>query len=133
MENQTLWKDKKHYMWFPISFTTYYLENDRLMIRKGLFNTTIDELLLYRIVDISYNQTLLGKIFKTGNIKIKAKVDSDKEIILENISKPLETRRMLSDLIEENRKSRNVVGKEFFGDDHGHIDMDNDGICDFED
>ena len=125
-----LWQDRKHHLWFPISFTSYYIEDDRLMIKKGLLNTTLDETLLYRIIDISFQQTLAGKIFGTGNVILKTKADASGEIILENIAKPLEVRKMLSKLVEESRDRRNIVGKEFYSMDHG--DFDGDGICDFE-
>ena len=124
-----IWKDKKHHLWFPLSFTTYYIEDDRLMIKKGFFSTTLDETLLYRIIDLSFKQTLAGKIFGTGNIILKTKADASGEIVLENIKKPFEVRRMLSKLVEESRDKRNVVGKEFYGSDHA--DLDDDGICDF--
>lgn len=127
-----IWKDRKHHLWFPISFTSYYIEDERLMIKEGFFNTTIDETLLYRIVDLTFQQTLAGKIFGTGNIIVKAKVDSRPEIVLKNISNPLKVRSMLSRLVEESRQQRNVIGKEFYGSGHGHIDLDGDGICDFE-
>ncbi len=125
-----IWKDKKHHLWFPISFTTYYIEDERLMIKKGFFTTTIDETLLYRVLDLTFQQTFWGKIFGTGNIIIKAKADSTGEVVLENISKPMEVRSMLSKLVEESRDKRNVVGKEFYSSDH--IDSDGDGICDFD-
>ena len=123
-----LWKDRKHHLWFPLSFTTYYIEDDRLMIKQGFLNTTLDETLLYRIIDISFRQTFAGKLFGTGNIILKTKADASGEIILENIGKPLEVRKMLSKLVEESRDRRNVVGKEFYGSDH--MDLDGDGICD---
>lgn len=123
-----LWKDRKHHLWFPISFTSYFIEDERLMIKTGFFSTTLDETLLYRIVDISFKQTLAGKIFGTGNVILKTKADASGEIILENIKKPLEVRKMLSKLVEESRDKRNIVGKEFYGNDH--IDLDGDGICD---
>lgn len=125
-----LWSDRKHHLWFPISFTSYYIEDDRLMIKKGLLNTTLDETLLYRIVDITFQQTLAGKIFGTGNVILRTKADASGEIILENIAKPLEVRKMLSKMVEESRDKRNVVGKEFYSMDHG--DFDGDGVCDFD-
>ena len=125
-----LWSDRKHHLWFPISFTSYYIEDDRLMIKKGLLNTTLDETLLYRIVDITFQQTLAGKIFGTGNVILRTKADASGEIVLENIAKPLEVRKMLSKMVEESRDKRNIVGKEFYSMDHG--DFDGDGICDFE-
>ncbi len=126
-----LWKDKKHHLWFPLSFTTYYIEDDRLMIKKGFFNTTLDETLLYRIVDITFRQSLGGKIFGTGNIILKTKADADRDITLVNIKQPLEVRKMLSRMVEESRDRRNVVGKEFYSMDH--MDLDGDGVCDYED
>ena len=80
-----LWKDKKHHLWFPLSFTTYYIEDGRLMIKHGFLNTTLEETLLYRIVDLTLHQTLAGKIFGTGDIILKTKVDSMPEITLKNI------------------------------------------------
>ena len=125
-----VWKDKKHHLWFPISVITYYIEDDRLMIKKGFFTTTLEETLLYRIVDLTFKQTFWGKIFRTGDIVLKAKADAQGEIVLKNISKPMEVRSMLSKLVEESRDKRNVVGKEFYGGDH--CDHDGDGICDFD-
>ena len=125
-----LWSDRKHHLWFPISFTRYYIEDDRLMIKKGLLNTTLDETLLYRIVDITFQQTLAGKIFGTGNVILRTKADASGEIVLENIAKPLEVRKMLSKMVEESRDKRNIVGKEFYSMDHG--DFDGDGVCDFD-
>ena len=125
-----LWSDRKHHLWFPISFTSYYIEDERLIIKKGLLNTTLDETLLYRIVDITFQQTLAGKIFGTGNVILRTKADASGEIVLENIAKPLEVRKMLSKMVEESRDKRNVVGIEFYSMDHG--DFDGDGVCDFD-
>ena len=124
-----IWKDKKHHLWFPISFTTYYIEDERLMIKEGFFTTTLNETLLYRVLDLTFRQTFWGKIFGTGDIIIKAKADASSEIVLKNIAKPMEVRSLLSKLVEESRDKRNVVGKEFYSTDH--FDLDGDGICDF--
>ena len=132
-KNSYLWSDRKHFMWFPFSFTTYYIENDRLMIKEGLLSTTINETLLYRIVDLTFHQSLAGKVFGTGDIIVKAKADSTPELVLKNIKKPLEVRNMLSQIVEESRQKRNVVGKEFYDDKPGmdpHMDLDGDGECD---
>lgn len=112
--NQMHWKDRKHILWFPWTFTKYYITNDRLTIEKGLLKTVVDETLLYRIVDITMEQTLTGKLFGTGTLIITAKADKTPEIRLENIAKPREIRQMLSQLVEESRNNRNVVGKEFY-------------------
>lgn len=134
LKNTVLWKDKKHHLWFPISFTKYSIENDRLMITEGFLSTTINETLLYRIVDLTLHRTLTHRLFGTGDIIIKAKVDTTPEIILKNIAKPLEVRNLISQAVEESRQRRNVVGKEFYGDSpmHQHMDLNDDGVCDFD-
>ena len=104
------------------------------MIHTGLFSTTLDETLLYRIVDITMKQSLGGKIFGTGSIVIKAKVDNTPEIVLQNIAKPVKVRSMLSELVEESRQNRNVVGKEFYGQTgHGCMHGDHDDFDDMDD
>ena len=117
-DNQMHWKDRKHILWFPWTFTKYYIMNDRLTIEKGLLKTVVDETLLYRIVDITMEQTLAGKLFGTGTLIITAKADKTPEILLENIAKPREIRQMLSQLVEESRNNRNVVGIEFYSGEY---------------
>lgn len=129
-----MWQDRKHHLWFPLSFTKYYIEDERLMIKTGFLNTTLEETLLYRIVDVTCRQSLAGKIFGTGDVIIKTRVDTTPEIVLKNISRPLEVRRMISVAVEGVRQNRNVVGKEFYGGPGAPpmIDRDGDGIPDFE-
>ena len=57
-EQEILWKDRKHHLWFPISFTKYYITGGRLHIKKGLLSTIHDETILYRITDITLKRTL---------------------------------------------------------------------------
>ena len=121
MGDNMIWEDRKHFMWFPWSFTKYYIENERLMIEAGLLKTTLDETLLYRIVDVTMVQTLTGKIFGTGDLIVKTKVDSNPEIVLKNISEPKKVRSLLSELVEDSRQRKNVVGREFYGE-HSYAD-----------
>ncbi len=127
------WKDRKHFMWFPFTFTIYEVKNDRLYIQKGLFHTTFDETLLYRITDIKLTRSLGQKIFGTGTIELCTTVDHDDHILLENIKKPQEVKALLSELVEDARDKKKVIGKEFYGA-HGmgmegvEYDPDGDGI-----
>ena len=121
MGDNLIWEDRKHFMWFPWSFTKYYIETERLMIEAGLLKTTLDETLLYRIVDVTMVQTLTGKIFGTGDLIVKTKVDSNPEIVLKNISEPKKVRSLLSELVEDSRQRKNVVGREFYGE-HSYAD-----------
>ena len=125
--NPILWKDRKHFLWFPWSFTRYSLDCDRLYTDVGLLTTRHDEALLYRIVDLSLTRTLGQRICGTGTVTLHTRVDVSGQIILKNIKKPEEVNRLLSDLIEKARSRRQVVGKEFYSHDH---DLDGDGEID---
>lgn len=122
MNNNTVWKDRKHFMWFPISFTKYEIKNERLYQETGLFNTHYDELLLYRITDLCLKRSLAQKIFGTGTIVLSTKADSDKEVILKNVKNPKEVKDLISHLVEEARDRKKVVGKEFFDDSSDDLD-----------
>lgn len=110
-----IWKDRKHVMWFPFTFTKYCIKNDRLYSDRGFFNTISDELLLYRVVDVTLTRTFGQKIFGTGTVALAAKIDRDSIIYLENIKHPKEVKEMVSSLVETARDEKNVIGREFYG------------------
>lgn len=118
----TVWKDRKHVMWFPLSFTAYEIKDGRLHVKRGFLKESLDEVLLYRIVDIRLERSLGQKIFGTGTIKLCTRIDHEKNIDVINIKKPLEVKNMLSKMVEDEREAKNVVGQEFYGE---HMD----GMC----
>lgn len=137
-----IWKDRKHTGFIPSPFTKYYIEDGRLMLQSGILKTVLDETLLYRIVDITMIQTLGGKFFGTGTLILKTKVDHTPEVILKNIKNPRKTRKLISELVEESRRTGNVIGKEFYGtdpdrmhemhhhmEDHCHAEELHDDVC----
>ncbi|MBO6065271.1 MAG: PH domain-containing protein, partial [Lachnospiraceae bacterium] len=75
-EEEILWKDRKHHMWFPFSFTKYSVTKTSLQVQQGFFKTSYDETLLYRIVDLRLSRTLAQKIFGTGTIELFTRVDT---------------------------------------------------------
>ncbi len=110
-----VWKDRKHFMWFPFTFTKYCIRNDRLYTDVGFFNTVSDELLLYRVVDVKLTRSFRQKLFGTGTVILSAKVDSDPVVMLENIKRPRIVKEMISNLVETARYEKRVVGNEFYG------------------
>ena len=122
-EQEILWKDRKHHLWFPISFTKYYITGGRLHIKKGLLSTIHDETILYRVTDITLKRTLAHRIFGTGTIILKVQADAIPVQSLENIKYPEDVRTFLSELVDQERAKRNVDGREMYGSmgmPHGH-------------
>lgn len=123
-----IWKDRKHVMWFPFSFTKYKIQNSRLYKDMGLFTTVSDEVMLYRVVDITMVRTFTQKLFGTGTLLVATRVNREEIVRLENIKHPRETKDLISDLVEQERLEKNVIGKEFYGgrpggpmDEHGDM------------
>ncbi len=113
-DGRVIWQDRKHFMWFPISFTKYCVRRGRIFVDRGFFNSVQDQTLLYRIIDIQLRRSLAQKLFGTGTVALITKADINHEILLKNIKNPGKVNDLLSDLIEEARHQKNVVGKEFF-------------------
>lgn len=132
----SVWSDRKHWLWFPFSFTKYMVQSGRIYIGSGFLSSREDECLLYRITDITMTRSLGQRLCGTGTIHLNTKDRSTPVIHLENIKRPTEIKRMLSNLIEEERIRHNVVGKEMYGavshlDSYEH-DMDIDDMDDHD-
>lgn len=114
-KNTIKWRDRKHWLWFPWSFTKYEVRNERLYVQRGFFKTEFDETLLYRVMDLKLTRTLGQKICGTGTVTLYTRVDVNNQIELKNIKNPLEVKEFLSDMIENIRNEKKVVGREFSG------------------
>lgn len=121
IDDSALWKDRKHVLWFPITFTKYEIRDERLFIEKGLLHTVSDETLLYRITDIKLIRSLGQKLCGTGTIELCTTADHDRHILLENIRNPKQVKKLISDAVEEERVKKNVIGQEFYNASSGHM------------
>jgi len=113
--NGVIWSDRKHHLWFPLSFTKYSVANGRLYIKQGFISSREDECLLYRILDITMVRSVPQRLFGTGTIEMNTKDRSTPVIKLQNVSNPQKVKRLLSDLIEGEREAKKVVGKDMYG------------------
>lgn len=113
-----LWQDRKRVLFFglPWSFTKYGLTKDRLIIKKGFFTLTTDEVRLYRILDISLKQTLMQRMFGLGTISITSNDKSLGNFELKNIKNSESAKELLSQKIEEERINKRVSSREFISD-----------------
>lgn len=131
-DKQTIiWRDRKHHLWFPWSFTVYELRNERLYQKMGFFNTEYDELLLYRVTDVAMKRSFLQKIFGTGTVTLFSRVDESSSIRLENVKSPRQVKELISEMVEDCRRKHRVVGKEFYSHEI-NFDSDDDIMMDDE-
>lgn len=111
------WSDKKRYFGLPISFTHYSIADGRLFIKRGLFCTFLDEVMLFRVCDVRMVQTLWQKLFGVGTVVVyTADVSSGKRnITLDNIKEPMRVRGLISRLVETEREEKGIQSAEFLG------------------
>jgi uncharacterized membrane protein YdbT with pleckstrin-like domain len=110
-----IWHDRKRILGMPITFTRYSVRNQRLYVRKGLISTKESELLIYRILDVSLVRTLGNKLFGVGTIQLNTADKSDPVIRIEKVRNSKAVRDMLSAMVEAERKTLNIRGRELYG------------------
>ena len=133
---EVLWQDRRRYLGLPLSFTIYSFSNNKFYLKKGVFMTHSEEILLYRILDLQLKQTLWQKIFGVGTITLTTADKSTPILEIKSVKTPDRVRKALSNLVEQRRDEKRVTGKEMFGAAgmfHGAEgeDADLDGIIDY--
>lgn len=110
------WKDRKRPVFgLPLSFTVYTLEEERLFIKTGILNIKEDEIRLYRIMDLTFKQSLGQRIFGVGTIHCCSSDASLGDFDIESVKNPREVKEMLSQKIEEQRSKKRVYHREDLG------------------
>ncbi len=115
---ELIWQDKKRYFGLPLSFTKYSLVKKpgvwvKLFSTVGFLSSSIDEVNVYRICDIDFKQSLLGKMFNYGTVTLLSSDETKPTFVLRNIKDPYRVRDLFSSLAEEQRKLNNVRISEF--------------------
>lgn len=103
-----VWKDRKRILGMPISFTRYAMSDDRIFLETGLLNTHMEELLLYRVRDISLSVSLGQKIFGVGSVLLHSSDKTTPTLELKNIKDPRAVKELIHQHVEEMKLQRRV-------------------------
>ena len=124
-----LWKDRKRHLGMPLSFTRYALSEDRLFLSVGFINIRDEEVLLYRVRDITTSRTLWQRLFGVGTITVASSDKTMPTLVLKNIKDPLMVKELIHKQVEEMKIQRRVRFGEIMttdaDDDSDLDDMDN--------
>ena len=114
-----IWKDRRRRMGMPLSFTRYALTEDRLFLSVGFLNVKDDELLLYRVRDITTRRSLWQRLFGMGTVTVISTDQSQPNLVLKNIKRPLDVKELIHQQVEDMKIRRRVRFGEIasFGDD----------------
>ena len=114
-----LWKDRKRFLGMPLSFTRYALTDDRLFLSVGFFSVKDEEILLYRIRDISTKRTLWQKLLGVGTVTVVSSYKTMPTLEIKNIKDPIFFKELLHKQVEEMKIQRRVRLGEIMTDDDG--------------
>lgn len=107
------WTDCKCTLFgLPLSFIKYTLTEERFFIEKGFFNSTEDEVRLYRIQDVQLKRTLGQKLFGLGSIEVHSSDQSMRDFVIKNIKHSKYVKELLSEYVEVQRDAKRVANRE---------------------
>ena len=105
---QYIWKDRKRYLGLPLSFTRYAVSDDRLFLSTGLLNIRDEEILLYRVRDLSLSRSLGQRIFGVGTIVVTSSDKSQPVLHIKNVKDPAGVKELIHTQVEEMKIRRRV-------------------------
>ena len=117
--DKLLWSDRKRYFGLPLSFTRYAISEDRLFQATGILNLKYEEILLYRIRDITLSRSFGQRIFGVGSITVTSSDKSRPVLVIQNVKDAPEVKELLHRQVEDMKIRRRVRFGEIasFGDD----------------
>ena len=129
--SRELMRERKRWIFFgiPWTFTKYILTEKKIVIQQGLLKSVENEILLYRVTDLSLTRTLGQKIFGLGTLTVYAHDKTNPTLEIKNIKHVRLFKDTLSEAVEKDRlrmKMRqseimddvHVFGDDFIGDDY---------------
>ncbi len=101
-----LWLGGRYIRWVTTSFV---VTTERLIMRKGILRRTVREILLDRLTDITYNQTLLDRILGCGDILLESP-GRDSQEVFPDLPHPVKIQNEIYRLINQRRPGSWVAG-----------------------
>ena len=117
MNHNFIWKDRKRFLGMPLSFTRYAISDDRLFLSVGFFSIKDEEVLLYRVRDISSSRSLWQRLFGVGTVTVSSSDKSMPTLVMKNIKRPMAIKELLHQQVEDAKLRRRVRIGEIMGSD----------------
>jgi uncharacterized membrane protein YdbT with pleckstrin-like domain len=96
--------------WLRFVAATFEVTDDRLVIRRGIFTKSIDEIELYRVKDIRLDYSLVNQWAGIGTITILSSDETtrDAPLVIPFVEQAEARRERLRDLVNQARQRRGV-------------------------
>lgn len=97
--------------------TVYELTSQRLRVVRGLLGNIIEEMELVRVRDSKVTQSAGERLLNIGDITVVSADATTPQILLRNVSNPVEVRELIRKAVQDERQRRNLYYREDIGDD----------------
>lgn len=96
--------------WIANLATTYEVTEDRLILHKGIFVKSIDEIELYRVKDVRIDFSLINQWADIGTIAIASSDETTKNapLVIRDVDHARARRETLRELVNAARRLRGV-------------------------
>jgi uncharacterized membrane protein YdbT with pleckstrin-like domain len=104
--------------WLEVMSSLYQITPERLILKRGIFLKSIDEIELYRVKDVRMDYSLLNQWAGIGTICLTSSDETTRtgELTLRNVPRALQRREELRRLVDAARKQRGVREMDMFRD-----------------
>ncbi len=121
---EMIWQDRKRILGMPITFTRYSMSEDRLFLKQGFLNLSTEEILLYRVRDISLKRSLLQRICGVGSVLVFSSDKTTPSLELRNIKDSENVKELIHQQVEESKIARRMRISEFMDAQGGEEELD---------
>lgn len=111
-EEQARWT----FLGLPFTFITYLFYENALQIRRGLLNSTENDICMYRVIGVQFRQNLIQKLFGLGTIVCYTSDAAEKTLVIKNIRHAREIKDFIYTASEEAKMRRRTVNMQNIGD-----------------
>jgi uncharacterized membrane protein YdbT with pleckstrin-like domain len=96
--------------WIQNLATTYEVTEERLILHKGIFVKSIDEIELYRVKDVRIDFTIINQTADLGAISITSSDETTRDgpLVIRDVERARARREQLRALVNTARRSRGV-------------------------
>lgn len=100
-------------VWYKAVSLKYRLTTQRLFVQRGLIAKHLEELELFRVKDVTVRQGILQRILGFGTITVLSTDDSNPQLVLIGINKPMDVKETIRNSFRAARKREGVRAAEF--------------------
>jgi len=112
------------FLGLPWTFTKYILTNKKIIIQMGFFTQIENEILLFRVKDMTMQRTFFQRMFGLGTLTVYADDKTNSTLEIKNIKRVRQFKEALSDAVEKDRARVNLHPREIINNSQDYDDDD---------